>query len=244
MIAATAALRCDGLGLRFGGIAALSDVTLDLRAAKVTAVMGPNGAGKTTLLNCLSGTVKRYSGSIRLGGKGLDGLSPRQRTRAGLVRTFQVTRVFPSLSIEENVFLAAAAADQELGEHGCGELVSLVGLDRMRRRPASELSGGQRRLLEIAVCLAQRPSFLLMDEPFAGLNPMMVNVVCHVMADAARAGAGIVLVSHEIPIVRRHADAVVVMAQGSVLAEGTPEEVLSDPRVVQSYLGGGVAGRQ
>ena len=236
-------LACEALNLRFGGIAAVSDVSVDFAPGRVTAIMGPNGAGKTTLLNCISGTTDRYTGSVKLGGAALDGLSPRKRTRAGLVRTFQMTRVFASLSIEENIVLAASAVDRDLSEERCGELISLVRLERMRRRPASELSGGQRRLLEIGTCLAQEPGFLLMDEPFAGLNPMMVTVVCEVMTGFARSGAGVVLVSHEIPLVRRHADTVVVMTRGSVLAEGVPGEVLNDPRVIQSYLGGSVARR-
>lgn len=236
------ALACKKISLRFGGIAALSDVSLAFEPGRVTAIMGPNGAGKTTLLNCISGTTALYSGSVTLDGVALDGLSPRRRTRAGLVRTFQMTRVFASLSIEENIFLAASAVDRELSKERCQELVSLVRLERMRRRPASELSGGQRRLLEIGTCLAQEPGFLLMDEPFAGLNPMMVNVVCEVMTGFAQSGSGVVLVSHEIPLVRRHVDTVIVMTRGTVLAEGAPGEVLNDPRVIQSYLGGTVAG--
>jgi len=234
-------LGCHDVSLQFGGVSALSGVSLSIPAGRITAIMGPNGAGKTTLLNCMSGTIPRYAGSIRLGEGAIDAMAPRQRTRAGLVRTFQMTRVFSSLSIEENIFLAAAAVRKPLPAERCAELIDLVRLQRMRHRPAAELSGGQRRLLEIGMCLAQSPLFLMMDEPFAGLNPMMVNIVCEVMDGFARSGAGVVVVSHEIPIVRRHAHHVVVMAQGAVLAEGVPDQVLSDPRVTEIYLGGSVA---
>jgi branched-chain amino acid transport system ATP-binding protein len=113
----------------------------------------------------------------------------------------------------------------------------------MRDRAASELSGGQRRLLEIGMCLAQRARFLLMDEPFAGLNPMMVNVVCDAIQFLTKQGVGVVLVSHEIPVVRKHADRVIVMSQGAVLVDGSPEVALGDPRVVESYIGGSRARR-
>ncbi|WP_454918852.1 ABC transporter ATP-binding protein [Xanthobacter sediminis] len=234
-------LSCHDVSLHFGGVSALAGVSLSIAAGRITAIMGPNGAGKTTLLNCMSGTIPRYAGTIKLGDVVIDAMAPRQRTQAGLVRTFQMTRVFSSLSIEENIFLAAAAVRKPLSAERCMELIELVRLQRMRHRPAAELSGGQRRLLEIGMCLAQAPLFLMMDEPFAGLNPMMVTIVCEVMDGFARSGAGVVVVSHEIPIVRRHADHVVVMAQGAVLAEGVPEQVLSDPRVTEIYLGGSVA---
>jgi ABC-type branched-subunit amino acid transport system ATPase component len=148
---------------------------------------------------------------------------------------------FGSLTIEKNIVLAAAAVDRLLARPQCDEIVELIKLGRMRHRGASELSGGQRRLLEIGMCLAQEARFLLMDEPFAGLNPMMVNVVCDVIQFLAKGGVGVVLVSHEIPIVRKHADRVIVMAQGAVLVDGAPEAALSDPRVVECYIGGGVA---
>jgi ABC-type branched-chain amino acid transport systems, ATPase component len=234
-------LECDSVSLHFGGVAALCNVSLAIQPGAVTAIMGPNGAGKTTLLNCISGTTTRYTGSIRLGGQQIDDLPPRRRTKAGLVRTFQMTKVFGSLTIEENIFLGASAADKVLPREKLDQIVALVRLEHMRYRHASELSGGQRRLLEIGLCLAQEPRFLLMDEPFAGLNPMMVTTVCEVMTGFAKTGAGVVVVSHEIPIVRRHADRVIVMAQGAVLAEGTPEAALSEPRVIESYIGGSVA---
>lgn len=234
-------LECRNVSLRFGGVTALADVSLSILSGGITAIMGPNGAGKTTLLNCMTGMMSRYEGTIRLDDVVIDGMAPRRRTQAGLVRTFQMTRVFASLSIEENIFLAASAVRQVLTEDRCSELIELVRLQHMRHRSASELSGGQRRLLEIGMCIAQAPRFLMMDEPFAGLNPMMVSIVCDIMADFARSGAGVVLVSHEIPLVRRHADRVVVMAQGAVLADGSPEEVLADPRVAEIYLGGSVA---
>jgi ABC-type branched-subunit amino acid transport system ATPase component len=240
-VSAVARLECENLFLQFGGVTALARVSLSIAPGIVTAIMGPNGAGKTTLLNCISGTTTSYSGSVKVCGEAIDRLPPRLRTQRGLVRTFQMTKVFGSLTIEENVFLAASATDKAITPNRCNEILGLVRLEGMRHRQASELSGGQRRLLEIGMCLAQEPRFLLMDEPFAGLNPMMVTIVCEVITGFARMGAGVVVVSHEIPIVRRHADHVVVMAQGAVLAMGSPDEALSDPRVVESYIGGSVA---
>jgi ABC-type branched-subunit amino acid transport system ATPase component len=236
-----APLECEKLTLRFGGVKALNDISLFINAGIITAIMGPNGAGKTTLLNCISGTIAGYTGSVKIDGEPLDQLSPRLRTKRGLIRTFQMTRVFGSLTIEENIFLAASAIEHDITLHRINELIALVQLERMRHRQASELSGGQRRLLEIGMCIAQEPRFLLMDEPFAGLNPMMVTIVCDVISAFARTGAGVIVVSHEIPVVRLHANSVVVMAQGTLLATGSPDEVLSDPRVIESYIGGGGA---
>jgi branched-chain amino acid transport system permease protein len=230
-------LECKDVAIKYGGVAALNGVSLAIGLGIVTAIMGPNGAGKTTLLNCISGIENAYTGSIEILGRSVDQLPPRLRTHQGLVRTFQMTKIFESLSIEENLFIAAAAAEKPLSQERTNEIVHLVQLDRMRHRAASELSGGQRRLLEIGMCLAQEPRFLLMDEPFAGLNPMMVKTVCDVITGFAGAGGGAVVVSHEIPIVRRNAHHVVVMTQGAVLASGTAEAVLSDPRVIESYIG-------
>jgi len=240
-VSAEAQLECKDVAVRFGGVAALGGVSLTIDSGLMTAIMGPNGAGKTTLLNCISGIETHYTGSVEVGGEPLDRLQPRLRTRRGLVRTFQMTKVFGSLTLDENLFLAASAVDIPLTHEEASEIIHLVQLDRMRHRQALELSGGQRRLLEIGICLAQKPRFLLMDEPFAGLNPMMVKTVCEVMTHFAKRGGGVVVVSHEIPIVRRHADHVVVMAQGKVLASGKPEAVLTDPRVIESYIGGSVA---
>ncbi len=237
----TARLECRNVTLHFGGVAALADVTISIDRGMITAIMGPNGAGKTTLLNCISGTLSGHTGSIALGDEVLNSLPPRLRTKKGLVRSFQLTKIFGSLTIEENIVLAAAAVERALTREQCDEIIDLTKLNQMRHRSASELSGGQRRLLEIGMCLAQDASFLLMDEPFAGLNPMMVTVVCDVIQFLAKRGVGVVLVSHEIPIVRKHADRVIVMAQGAVLVDGTPNAALTDPRVVESYLGGGGA---
>lgn len=234
-------LECHDVSIRFGGVAALASVSISIQPGMVTAIMGPNGAGKTTLLNCISGTLTSHSGSISLGEKDVSTLPPRLRTKRGLVRSFQLTKVFGSLTIEENVVLAAAAVDRALSLPQCDEIIDLIKLQGMRHRSASELSGGQRRLLEIGMCLAQDARFLLMDEPFAGLNPMMVTVVCDVIQFLAKRGVGVVVISHEIPIVRKHADRVIVMVQGAVLVDGPPDSALSDKRVVESYIGGGVA---
>lgn len=234
-------LECRDVSLHFGGVTALAGVSISIEPGVVTAIMGPNGAGKTTLLNCISGTLTMHQGSITLGDEVVSSLPPRLRTKLGLVRSFQLTKVFGSLTIEENIILAAAAVDRALPRAQCDEIIDLIKLERMRHRGASELSGGQRRLLEIGMCLAQDARFLLMDEPFAGLNPMMVNVVCDVIQFLAKRGVGVVLVSHEIPIVRKHADRVIVMAQGAVLVDGPPDAALTDSRVVESYIGGGVA---
>jgi branched-chain amino acid transport system ATP-binding protein len=236
-------LQCRNVSLHFGGVAALAGVSLTIEPGFVTAIMGPNGAGKTTLLNCVSGTITTHQGSILLGDEVVSCLPSRIRTRLGLVRSFQLTKVFGSLSIEENIVLAAAAVDRALPQPECKEIVELIKLAHMSDRTASELSGGQRRLLEIGMCLAQNARFLLMDEPFAGLNPMMVTVVCNVIQFLTTRGVGVVVVSHEIPIVRKHAHRVIVMAQGAVLVEGSPDSALADPRVVESYIGASSAPR-
>lgn len=231
-------LYCRGLRLSFGGVVALSSVDLSFAPGKVTAVMGPNGAGKTTLLNCISGTNSQYKGEVALGEISLDQLPPRARAAKGLVRTFQITRVFDSMTVEENIFFAASVIDLDLEQDRCHEILDLLQIARMASRNASELSGGQRRLLEIGMCIAQEPAFLLMDEPFAGLNPMVVRTVCDVIRQLAGKGTGVAIVSHEIPLMRQHADTMIVMAQGAVLIEGAPAEVVKDPRVVEVYLGG------
>jgi branched-chain amino acid transport system ATP-binding protein len=231
------------VSLRFGGVAALAGISISIQPGFLTAIMGPNGAGKTTLLNCISGILPTHGGTIVLGNELVSSLPPRMRTKRGLVRSFQLTRVFGSLTVAENIILAAAAVDHVFLQTECDEIIRLLELERMRDRAASELSGGQRRLLEIGMCLAQAPRFLLMDEPFAGLNPMMVTVVCDAIHFLTKRGVGVVLVSHEIPVVRKHADRVIVMSQGAVLVDGSPEMALGDPRVVESYIGASRARR-
>jgi branched-chain amino acid transport system ATP-binding protein len=251
-----AVLECRSVTRRFGGIRAVDEVDLELRENKILGLIGPNGAGKTTLLDCVSGFLPVDGGRIVLHGEDITTWSPYRRARAGLGRSFQDARLFPSLTVEETIAVAlerhleshdmAAAAlhlpasyESELAaSERVDELVELMGLGAFRQKLVSELSTGSRRIVDLACILAQDPSVLLLDEPSSGiaqketeaLGPLLLRVREHT-------GCSMLVIEHDMSLLSSICDEMVALELGGVIARGTPNDVLTHPRVVESYLG-------
>jgi branched-chain amino acid transport system ATP-binding protein len=227
-----------GLTHRFGPIVALDDVALDLRTGEVHGIIGPNGSGKTTLFNTLTGFYKTV-GSVVWQGEEVAALSPQARAGRGLVRTFQESMVFPSLTARENIHLAqvisgrrrTAAADSG------PRILEYVGLDVAPSRVAGEFSWGQLRLLGIAVALAAEPKALLLDEPFAGLSPIAAEHVTDLIRRLAGDGYALGIIDHELEHLLPLCSELTVMALGKLLATGSPDDVIARPDVSSAYLG-------
>jgi branched-chain amino acid transport system ATP-binding protein len=243
------------LSRRYGGLLALSDYSLDLHAGTIHAVIGPNGAGKTTLFNLLSGMVKPSSGSIVLAGEDITHLPAEQVARRGIARTFQNIRLFGDLSVIDNVkagvqmrhrgsfwstLLSAPAFRRQEAEIEAEALGMLkrVNLADRADRPASSLSYGDQRRLEIARALATVPSVLMLDEPNAGMNPSETEALLALIRQIREElGVTIVMIAHDIPLVMNLCERIQVLNFGSLIAEGDPASVRSNPDVVSAYLG-------
>ncbi|HKY74500.1 MAG TPA: ATP-binding cassette domain-containing protein [Acidimicrobiia bacterium] len=252
-----ATLTARGLNKRFGGVTAVDDVDLAIEPGEIVGLMGPNGAGKTTVLDVLSGFVVPESGSIHLGELDLSKLSPDGRAMHGLGRSFQDARLFPGLTVTETLAvscerwvtsrepLAAALrlpasilSEAEVYER-VEQILGLLRLEVFRDRFASELSTGSRRLVEFGCLLAQEPEVLLLDEPSAGLARAEAEALGPVLKGIRDAtGAALILVEHDVPLLRATCDRLIALDTGRIIATGTPAEVLDDPAVVRAYLGG------
>jgi branched-chain amino acid transport system ATP-binding protein len=251
------ALEASGLRLAFGGVVALDGVDLQLRRGSRTGVIGPNGAGKTTLLDVLSGVVPADAGVVTLSGHDVTASSPADRARAGLARSFQDARLFPSMTVGEALLVAATPRTRGLGhipailglpavrraERGSRaeveRLLTAAGLEAVRDVFVGELSTGTRRVVDLATVLARKPVVVLLDEPSAGLAQPEVEALAPVLSRLAEdTGAAVVVIEHDIPLVSEFAETLIAMESGRVIATGTPEVVLRDPRVVEAYLGG------
>ncbi|NPU13442.1 ABC transporter ATP-binding protein [Bradyrhizobium sp. 83002] len=239
-------LKVRALTVQFKEFVALNEVSLDLRNGCIHAVIGPNGAGKSTLFNAISGFIKPIRGQIELFGRDVTAWPANRLARLGLARSFQICAIFPELSVEENMLVAQAHASPplrllrrrvsgDLAPHS-ETLLARAGLTSDRRRQARELSYGRRRLLEIATTLALKPRLLLLDEPTSGLGREDIAPVVEMIADAAR-DCCVLLVEHNLKVVERLADHVTVLANGSVLSDGSYQEVARDHRVRAAYLG-------
>jgi branched-chain amino acid transport system ATP-binding protein len=239
-------LTAEGLHKRFGGVAAIRGVSLEVREGEIVGLAGPNGAGKTTLFNLLTGMLPPDEGRIRFRGQDLTG-PPWLRARMGLGRTFQVPRVFGPLTCLDHILLAAEARNgagsaARPGDPDPRDLLTFVGLNGLEHVLAAHLNPTHRKLLELATVLATGPSLVLLDEPMAGMTPVEVQ---HTMGLIRRLrderGITVVWVEHLMHAVTRVADRMVVLHQGEVIAEGPPEQVMRDPRVVDVYLGEGTS---
>ncbi len=238
----SALLEVRAVTKRFGSLAAVSDVSLDLGEGEILALIGPNGAGKTTVVNLIAGSVKKWTGEIRFRGRPLRRLQPHEIGRLGIARTFQVAQPFKDMSVLENVMVGALFARRgsprmaAARSQGLAILESL-GLEDKASQPATSLNAPERKRLEIARALAMEPQLLLLDEVMAGLSPSEVDSTLKTVERVRAEGVSILMVEHVMRAVTRLADRVIVLHHGETVSEGPPSEVLSDDFVISAYLG-------
>jgi branched-chain amino acid transport system ATP-binding protein len=233
-------LEASGIQVGFEGLRALDGVDLALARGEILGLIGPNGAGKTTLVNVLSGFLRADAGRVALGERRLDGLSPQQMGRAGIVRTFQSARLFAGLSVADNVEIGALGRGlgRRRARRDAFELLAWLGLEGYADLPAKSLPFGLERRVGIARALALNPRFLLLDEPAAGLGEGEAEEFVRLVAEiGGRYGCGILLIEHNMPLVMRICHRVQVLAGGRTLAIGRPDEVQADAAVRDAYLG-------
>ncbi|MBI5457655.1 ABC transporter ATP-binding protein [Candidatus Kaiserbacteria bacterium] len=231
---------------RFLGVHAVDHVDIACKDGSITALVGPNGSGKTTLINTITGILPMDGGEIRVGERTLTRVRPTDAAGLGIARTFQNTRLIGQMSVLDNILLALtersvwrALFERQGQSHldAAEAVLRRVGLSEKRHANAEELSYGQRKLLEIARALSMRSRIYFFDEPFAGLFPEMRKVVAEILRELRAGGAAVVLVEHDMDLIRDLADFCYVLDSGKVIAEGTPEQVLKEPHVIEAYLG-------
>lgn len=245
-------LKVQNVNKRFGGLKALNEVNLEVEEGTVHAIIGPNGAGKSTLLNCFIGRLIPDTGSVVFDGKSLLGLKPHQINQAGVSRVFQTPEIFGELTLLENVMIPAFAkrdgaftmnawgglwGQKSIHEQALQRLAE-VNLDSKAQDQASQLSRGDKRRLELAMCLVQNPRLLLLDEPTAGMARADTNATIDLLKDIASTGITMVVIEHDMHVVFSLAEKISVLAQGTVIAEDIPERIKGNPKVQEAYLGG------
>lgn len=248
-------LEARNVSKRFGGVTAVDGMSFTVASGEILGLIGPNGAGKTTMFDLLAGSVAASSGEIRLMGQDVTRAPAHRRLAGGMGRTFQIPRPFPELSLLDNMLLARQdqsgerlwanftaprriAAEERAARDKALALLDLVALRRLADEPARVLSGGQRKLLELARVMMADPKVVLLDEPAAGVNPTLLEVLIDRIREINGSGVTFVLIEHNIDMVTRLCHRVLVMASGALLCEGTPDVVARDPRVIEAYLGG------
>jgi branched-chain amino acid transport system ATP-binding protein len=247
-------LSARNLVMQFGGMRAVNGMSLDLLRGEILGLIGPNGAGKTTLFNMLAGALGPTSGQIMLNGRDVTRDPPEARIANGLGRTFQIPRPFAQMTVLENVLTGAqgqsgegmlanflkprkVAAEERAAVAKARDILDFLTLSPLAHEPARILSGGQRKLLELARVMMADPEVILLDEPAAGVNPALLEFIIARIIDLNRRGTTILLIEHNIEMVIRLCGRIAVMAQGSLLREGAPDEVARDPAVIEAYLG-------
>jgi branched-chain amino acid transport system ATP-binding protein len=252
-------LRVEGLRKEFGGIVAVDEASFQVEAGSLTGLIGPNGAGKSTTFNCITGVHEPTAGQVYFQGEDITGLAPNQVANRGLVRTFQIARELEEMTVLENMLLApkgqrgetlwrsalpfarrsVVEQEREVLEE-CWEMLEFFEIDHLAHEYAGNLSGGQRKLLELARALLTDPTMLLLDEPFAGVNPSLESRLLEHLHELRDDGYTFLIVEHDMDLIMQNCERVIVMHQGRVLTEGTPEEVKSNEDVIEAYLGGEV----
>ena len=247
-------LEARGIVLSYGDNVVLDTLSLTLDTTRLTGLIGPNGAGKSTLFSVLSGFMKSQAGEVVYHGRTLGRMPPEQRARLGLMRTFQVPREFRHLTVLENMLAAPwdqpgeslaalllrrAAVRRSERDHTnqATEWLRFLRLDHVAATPAGQLSGGQKKLLELGRILMLKPRCVLLDEPYAGVNPVLIEQISERIRELHARGIGFVIVEHNLHALSRLVDRMLVLDGGRLLAEGTPDDVLADPRVQAAYMG-------
>lgn len=245
-------LTVQNVNKRFGGLKALNEVNLEVEEGVVHAIIGPNGAGKSTLLNCFVGRLEPDSGTVVFNGESLLGIKPHEINQAGVSRVFQTPEIFDDLTLLQNVMIPALAKrdgayelsawtsmkDETEIRDQARNMLGEVGLNGKSDDLASQLSRGDKRRLELAMCLVQEPKLLLLDEPTAGMARADTNNTIELLKTIAKHGITMVVIEHDMHVVFSLADKISVLAQGAVIAEGLPNEIKGNPKVQEAYLGG------
>ena len=252
-------LQVESLKKQFGGLTAVDNASFEVEEGSLTGLIGPNGAGKSTTFNCITGILEPTAGTVRFNGQDITGLAPHEVADRGLARTFQIARELGEMTVLENLMLApmrqrgeslwrsvlpftrrSVVEQEEEVLEDVWDTLEFFDIDHLADEYAENLSGGQRKLLELARVLLTDPDVLLLDEPFAGVNPSLEERLLEHLHDLREQGYTFLIVEHDMDLIMNNCEHVIVMHQGRVLTEGTPAEVKSDQRVLEAYLGGEV----
>jgi branched-chain amino acid transport system ATP-binding protein/neutral amino acid transport system ATP-binding protein len=243
-------LKIKNLKKYFGGVKAVDDCSFEIQPETITALIGPNGSGKTTIFNLISGILKADSGEIIFDNKNITTLSPEAISNLGISRLFQQTRLFNNLTVKENLLLALDNEDTKFWKNLFGfnkiteekerkikEMLNLINMEKFENTLANDLSYGQKRLVELSRTILNPHKFLMLDEPVAGVTPRLREEIAKILKGLKEEGETILLIEHDMNFTLEVADWVIVMEKGKVIAEGNPEEIKNNPRVLEAYLG-------